>query len=120
MSVTTYLSLVLSIFLIHVSAEYSYETLKDKENLDGEYDVRTKKYFANSSFRLLPHHCIEWKLWSCVFVKNISIFFPAKEIEWVFNQADQDNDDKLSKMELISLMVRSFSWSLNRFSQPNN
>ena len=69
MSITAYLSLFLSLFIIHVSAEYSYETLKDEETLDGEYDVRTKKYFANSSFRLLPHHCIEWKLSDCVFVK---------------------------------------------------
>ena len=69
MSITAYLSLFLSIFIIHVSTEYSYETLKDKETLDGEYDVRTKKYFAKSSFRLLPHHCIEWKLSECVFVK---------------------------------------------------
>lgn len=38
----------------------------------------------------------------------------------MFNQADQDNDDKLSKMELISLMVRSFGWSSNRFSQSRD
>ena len=40
----------------------------------------------------------------------------AGETEW--NQADQDNDDKLSKMELISLMVRSFNLSSNTFLQP--
>ena len=38
----------------------------------------------------------------------------------MFNQADQDNDDKLSKMELISLMVSSFIWSSNWFLQFNN
>ena len=50
MSLTVYLALASSIFIIHVSAEYSYETLKDKVTLNGEYDIR-----------FLPHHSIEWK-----------------------------------------------------------
>ena len=52
--------------------------------------------------------------------QNIFENFSADETAWVFNQADQDNDDKLSKMELISLMFRSFIWSSNRFLQFNN
>ena len=48
MSFPTYLALASSIFIIHVSAEYSYETLKDKVTLNGEYDIRTEKEIESS------------------------------------------------------------------------
>ena len=48
MSLTIYLSLISSIFIIHVSTEYSYETLKDKVTLNCEYDVRTEKEIESS------------------------------------------------------------------------